>query len=119
LSQNDFLGQVARVRAAHIAASDVLTQEQDLGYLKMDACVNKCADIWNPNSFYHRGMTVSELEQTVYPVDEEKFGVKFLDAKESEQYDFDTYHAAVPKLLKDISEDIEAFLKDQRCPWPK
>ncbi len=117
VSYNDFLAQVARVRAAHLAAAEVLTHDQELAYSKVDSCFDKCADIWNPKSLYHIGNSI-ELEQKVYPVDEAKFGVKF-DMGAGGEYGFDTYHAVVPKLLKDIGEDIEAFLKDQPCPWPK
>jgi len=117
LSYNDFLAQVARVRAAHMVAVEALTQIQEKGYRDIDSCFDKCADLWNPKSFYQT-TAVSDLEHTVFPEDEARFGVK-IDFGAGGEYGFNIYHAAVPKMLTDIGEDIEAFLKEQPCPWPK
>jgi DNA-directed RNA polymerase subunit RPC12/RpoP len=117
LSYNDFLAQVARVRATHMVAVEALTQIQEKGYRDIDSCFDKCADLWNPKSFYQT-TPVSDLVHTVFPMDEARFGVK-IDFAAGGEYGFNIYHAAVPKMLTDIGEDIDAFLKEQPCPWPK
>ncbi len=112
MSYADFLAQVARVRAAHLAARETLSHSQEIGYEKIDVCMEACAGVWNPDSVYHT-TPVEDLERNVFPNVETTFGVKFdMDADLS-------YHRVIGQFLTSITRDIEAFLNDQPCPWPK
>jgi len=124
-SRNDFLAQVARVRAAHLAAREVLTQNQEIGYKKIDLCLEGCATIWNrgPES---EGSTwyIDYGGREVYDIYAKLFASFGIDANLL-SYDQPSHlvqyniHDCVQQMLTGITEDIEAFLHDQPCHWPK
>lgn len=112
VNYNDFLTQVARVRAAHLTAIKVLSQEQELRYTQLDRCIVKCSEIWNPNSFYHKSSTFDA--DRVFSDDEARFGVKF-DLRADAEYGFDIYHGVVPKLFNDRYSHVLGNIVSNSC----
>jgi hypothetical protein len=107
LSYNDFLAQVARIRATHLATQDTLNQSQEAQYGKLDFCLKTCPDFWDHGAYWYIGQDV--LRDSVLPPLVAKFGFS------NPLY----LHGDWIEMLSRTTEDIEAFLNDQPCPWPK
>ncbi len=128
MSYNDFLAQVARVRAAHLAARETLNESQELEFRKLDACFDLCALIWNPQQpgnqssgsedYVSYDVTARDKYAKLFTTVGIEGQLQWFGYPEERGFEYNI-HACVQRILPRITEDIEAFLNNHRCPWPK
>jgi hypothetical protein len=123
LSHNDFLAQVARVRAAHLAAREVLNESQEAQYEKLDSCLKACSRFFDWEHLAPEGFDFGYQDQFIEP-----FATPFGLSKRMGASDMSlngertlgySFHESFQQILGDTAADIEAFLNNQPCPWPK
>jgi DNA-directed RNA polymerase subunit RPC12/RpoP len=124
VSYNDFLAQVARVRAAYSAAQEVLNESQkQQQYQSLDLCLELCTTLWNPSTvepgsewYVGYGEKAYNNCATLFA----RFGIDGLELFDPNEHRYGyKIHDCVEQMFHRITEDIEAFLQDQPCPWPK
>jgi len=127
LSHNDFLAQVARVRAAHLAARETLNESQEAQYEKLDSCLKACSSFFDEKQSLvdrYPDQEFFEFDDFIEPFAarfglSKRMGVRVLDSfaggPKSLGYSF---YESFKRLLGDTTGDIEAFLNNQPCPWP-
>jgi outer membrane murein-binding lipoprotein Lpp len=136
LSHNDFLAQVARVRAAYLAARETLNESQEAQYERLDSCLKACSSFFDKKQSLvdrYPDQEFSEFDDFIEPF-ATRFGLsKRLGIREVAKYEalIDgarslgekslgySFYESFQRVLSDTTEDIEAFLNDQPCPWPK
>ena len=128
LSHNDFLAQVARVRAAHLAARETLNESQEAQYEKLDSCLKACSSFFDKKQSLvdrYPEAEFGELDAFIEPF-ATRFGLSkkmglsgWAFSEDDKKFLGYSFYESFKRLLGDTAEDIEAFLKDQPCPWPK
>ncbi len=135
LTYNDFLAQVARIRAAHLAAREVLNESQEAQYEKLDSCLKACSSFFDEKQSLVDRYPDQEFFEFDYFI--EPFATRFGLSKRMEVRELGKYvlvdgarslgekslgysfYESFKRLLGDTAADIEAFLNNQPCPWPK
>ena len=123
----DQIDSIAHVRAASLAAEDVLTSSQRKGIKRIDYCIDACDAFWK---VYEAPSNENGGEYSFIDTHKEDAMIEIIGAYQLDvppylkQHSTNGLNEYEPKkwfqqIMGRISEDIDCFTGNLPCPWPK